>query len=114
MPEEGRSYEGPSPDTIASLCHPLSILSSPKNPKINSSRPIIDAPFSATQANPRSQLSHSYQLSIDALGFRPVFLVGTIAQENESVEVTKNLFKLIFFIQLMRANTMPVAGGEKA
>src|SRR3989442_122859 len=52
-------------------------------------------------------------LSIDEPGLRTVSLLGTIAQENESLEVTKDLFKLIFFIQLMRDTHMPVAGGEK-
>src|SRR6266436_5716953 len=113
MPEEGRSYEGPSPDTIASLCQPLSILSSPKNPKINSSRPIIDAPFGATQANPRSQLSRVPALD-RCIGVSPCLPGWDYRTGERECRGKEGFLKLIFFILLIRANNLPVAGGEKA
>src|SRR5438477_145552 len=62
MPEEGRSYEGPSPDTVASLCHPWSMFRSPKNSTSNTNRPIIGPPLSAIRLKPDAS-GHAYQLS---------------------------------------------------
>ena len=57
--------------------------------------------FKGRAENSRSPDSsdHEYPLAIPAPRLRTVSLWGTIAQEHESVEMTKDFFKLIFFIE---------------
>ena len=56
---------------------------------------------------------HLCLLSLDESGLRTAYLLGTIAQENESLEAANDLFKLIFLILLMRENNILVKGVKK-
>jgi hypothetical protein len=108
MPEEGRSYEGPSPYTVASSCHPLSILSSPKNTKENSNSPIITLLSRTTAEAPVPDVTRTSFRSMNR-GFNGLPVRDHRTGE-QSVEGAKQLFKLIFFIKLMRETHKPLGG----